>query len=167
MPLMTFGQDLPQLKLSNNGVEPIVIESEGLSANELYSKSLNWVQETYKTPSKALKANILNQKIRVDGFVRNAWWYKSLGVSFSYDIEYTVEISFKDGRYRFEYIVGDSYTEDGVKVLFNNKTWFKKNGEIKKSFIPAVASLEETMNNLSQSFYSYVSGKSIEDDSDW
>ena len=51
--------------------------------------------------------------------------------------------------------------------MFNNKTWFKKNGEIKKSFIPAVASLEETMNNLSQSFYGYVSGKSIEDDSDW
>ena len=59
MPLMTFGQDLPQLKLSNNGVEPIVIESEGLSANELYSKSLNWVQETYKTPSKALQQLIL------------------------------------------------------------------------------------------------------------
>jgi hypothetical protein len=75
---------------------------------KINNKAQNWVQETYKTPDKVLKANIVNEKIRVDGFVKDAWWYKSLGVTFFYDMEYTIEISFKDNRYRFEYIIGES-----------------------------------------------------------
>ena len=164
---LSIGQEIPKLKLTPNGVEPIVVEVDSLSASEIYQKAQNWVQETYKNPDKVLKANIANEKIRIDGFATNAWWYKSLGITNSYNMEYTIEISFKDGRYRFEYIIGQFFIDGGQKVLYDYRTFFKKNGEIRKSYIDAVPSLELTMNELSQSFYNYVSGKTTKKDNDW
>lgn len=163
---LSFGQEIPQLKLTPNGVEPIVVERDGLNASELYKKALNWVQETYKNPEKVLKANIENEKIRIDAFATDAWWYKSLGMRNSYNMEYTIEISFKDERYRFEYIIGQFYI-DGGKVLYDYRNFYKDNGDVRKSYIDAVPSLETTMNDLSYSFYNYLSGKTAKKDNDW
>ncbi|MBI9041250.1 DUF4468 domain-containing protein [Lutibacter sp.] len=164
---LSFGQEIPQLKLTPNGVEPIVIEVDDISTAELYNKALNWVQETYKNPNKVLKANIENEKIRIDGFASNAWWYKSMGIQNSYNMEYSIEISFKDGRYRFEYIVGQFFIAGGQKVLYDYRTFYKKDGVIRKSYVDAVPSLEQTMNELSLSFYNYVSGKTTNKEKDW
>ena len=40
---VTFGQELPQLTLTQNGVEPIVVDVKEKTAQELYQKALNWV----------------------------------------------------------------------------------------------------------------------------
>jgi len=164
---LSFGQEIPQLKITPNGVEPIVVEIDSMSASEIYEKAQNWVKETYKNPDKVLKANIANEKIRIDGFANNAWWYKSLGIMQTMNMEYTVEISFKEGKYRFEYIVGQFYVNGGQKALYNYSTFYKKSGEIRKTYKDAVPSLELTMNDLSKSFYNYVSGISTKNDSDW
>ena len=164
---LSIGQEIPELKLTRNGVEPIVVQVDSLTASETYKKALNWVQETYKNPDKVLKANITDEKIRIDGFATDAWWYKSLGIRNSYNMEYTIEISFKDGRYRFEYMIGQFYIDGGQKVLYDYRTFFKKSGDVRKSYKDAVPSLELTMNSLSKSFYKYVTGKTTEKDSDW
>lgn len=164
---LLIGQEIPQLKLTPNGVEPIVVEIDSLSASKIYNKAINWVQETYKNPDKVLKANIANEKIRIDGFANGAWWYKTLGITSNMDMEYTLEISFKDGKYRFEYIIGQFFLSSGEKALYNYSTFFKKDGEIRKMYSDAIPSLELTMNELSQSFYNYVSGKTSNKDGDW
>ena len=97
--ISTYSQDLPKLKLNPNGVEPIVVITDSIKATELYKKTLNWVQETYKNPEKVLKAKIENEKIRIEGFTDNAWWYKYLGATQIFGMEYSLEISFKDGKY--------------------------------------------------------------------
>tara|TARA_B100001093_G_C26676047_1_gene948338 strand:- start:373 stop:912 length:540 start_codon:yes stop_codon:yes gene_type:complete len=164
---ITFGQNIPELKLTRDSVEPIIVKTDSLTKPEIYKKALNWVQETYKNPDKVLKANIENEKIRIDGFASNAWWYKSMGIKNSYNMEYSVEIAFKDGRYRFEYNIGQFYIDGGQKVLYGYKTFFKKNGEVRKSYKDAVPSLEQTMNDLSLSFYNYVTGKTTKKNDDW
>ncbi|MBU2940851.1 DUF4468 domain-containing protein [Lacinutrix sp. C3R15] len=165
---LSIGQEIPQLKLTPNGVKPIVVVVDNLSASEIYNKALNWVQETYKNPDKVLKANIANEKIRIDGFASEAWWFKSLGILQTIDMAYTVEISFKDGKYRFEYIIGQFYVGGGQKAQYSYNSFYKKkNGEIRKTYKDAVPSLEMTMNSLSQSFYDYVIGKSTKKDNDW
>lgn len=163
---LTFGQEIELLKLTPNGVEPIVVEIEGMSASELYKNSIKWVQETYKNPDEVLKANIENEKIRIDGFAFNAWWFKSIGVRLSLDMEYTVSIDFKDGRYRFEFTIGQ-FWGDGQKVLYDYTHFFNKKGEVKNTYEDAVPSLEVTMNTLSVSFYNYVTGKTKEKNEDW
>lgn len=164
---LAFGQEIPQLKLTPKGVEPIVVEVDSLSASDIYKKALNWVQETYKNPDEVLKTNIANKKIRVIGFAKDGWWYKNfLGKQF-YNMKYTVEISFKDGRYRFEYIIGQFYIDGGKKFLADYKSFFKRNGDTRKVYSDAVPSLEQTMNNLSLSFYNYATGKTSAKDNDW
>lgn len=163
----SYSQEISKLKLTPIGVEPIVIETDSIKASELYKRALNWVQETYKNPEKVLKAKIENEKIRIDGFAENAWWYKSLGMKQNYNMEYSVEISFKDGKYRFKYIVGQFFTDSGQKVLYDYNTFFKKTGEIRSAYSDAVPSLDETMNNLSFSFYNYVTGKTTKKEEKW
>jgi hypothetical protein len=163
----SFSQEIPKLKLSPIGVEPIIVLADSIKASDLYNKSLKWVLETYKNPDKVLKAKIENEKIRIDGYTQNAWWYTSMGVRQSYNMEYSIEISFKDGKYRFEFIIGQFYIDNGQKAMFNYGSFYKKTGEIKSSYSDAVPSLEETMNSLSVSFYNYVTGKSSKKDDNW
>lgn len=163
----TYSQDIPKLKLNQNGVEPIVVITDSLKAKGLYEKTLNWVQETYKNPENVLKTKIENEKIRIEGFAENAWWYKSLGIKQNYNMEYFIEISFKDGKYKFDYIIGQFFTPKGEKVLYDYSIFFKKTGEIKNAYTDAVPSLEETMNNLSLNFYNYVTGKTNKKNDKW
>lgn len=164
---LSFAQDVPKLKLTPTGVEAIIVNVDSLKADYLFKKAVNWVQETYKNPDKVLKTKIENEKIRVDGFANNAWWYKTLGMKMSYNMDYSVEVSFKDGKYRFEFVVGQFYTDSGQKFLANYSSFFKSSGEVKGVYSEAVPSLEETMNNLSLSFYNYVTGVKTKKDSSW
>ncbi len=164
---IVLAQDIPQLKLTPNGVEPIVVQVDSLTASEIYKKALNWVQETYKNPDKVLKANITDEKIRIDGFAKPAFLWKSLGFDQSMNMDYTVEISFKDGKYRLEYIIGQFYIDGGQRARYTYTSFYKANYEIKKSYVDAVPSLEQTMNNLSKSFYNYVVGSNSNVDKDW
>tara|TARA_B100000963_G_scaffold337489_1_gene333533 strand:- start:713 stop:1246 length:534 start_codon:yes stop_codon:yes gene_type:complete len=155
------------LKLGPNGVkEPVVFEFN-LTKSEIYKKSLNWVQETYKNPKEVLRANIENEKIRINGYAINAWWNKSLGVKFTYNIDYTVQIEFKEGRCRFTYTIDQMYTSDGQRLLYTCKAFFKPNGDIKKSYIPSVPSLEKTINDLAISYKNYVSGANEKNEDNW
>ncbi len=162
-----YAQDIPKLKLTRIGVEPIVVNVDSLTAKNIYKNALNWVQETYKNPDEVLKANIENEKIRINGYSRDAWWYKSIGIILYYNIDYTIEISFKDGKYRFEYIVGQFYLKTGQRAQYGYSSFFKKSGEVRKVYISGVSSLEETMNDLSLSFYNYVTGKTKKSNDDW
>ena len=156
-----------ELKIGPLGVkEPVVFEFD-LTKNEIYKKSLNWVQETYKNPDKVLKANIENEKIRINGYAKNAWSSTSMGIKYTYNIDYTVEIEFKEGRCRFTYTIGQMYTSDGQKLLYTCKAFYKSNGDVRKSYIPSVPSLEKTINDLALSFKNYVSGITKEADDDW
>lgn len=66
---------LGQAKLTKTGFEPVVIEVEKQSSNELFKKTSNWVQETYENPDEVFKAKILNAKIRIKGFMSDAFSY--------------------------------------------------------------------------------------------
>ena len=93
-------QDLPKFELTKDGVRPIVVNIDSFSITTLYQKTLNWVQENYKNPKEVLKTNIENETIRIDGYRKNAWFYKSLGMKQEYDMEYSFLIEFKQGRIR-------------------------------------------------------------------
>lgn len=163
----SYSQEITKLKLTQNGVEPIIVITDSLKATDLYKKSLNWVQETYKNPESVLKAKIENEKIRIDGFAENAWQTESLGMKQNFNMEYSIEISFKDGKYKFEFIIGQFSVAGGQKLSWDYRTFFKKTGEIRSVYSKSVPSLEETMNNLSMLYYNYVTGKTTKKDDKW
>ena len=68
-----------------------------------------------------------------------------MGIKYTYNIDYTVEIEFKEGRCRFTYTIGQMYTSDGQKLLYTCKAFYKSNGDVRKSYIPSVPSLEKLL----------------------
>jgi hypothetical protein len=161
----SYGQSEERLTLTYDGVEPVIMQVEDKTAEQLYTSAVNWVKESYKNPDKVLKAEIEYQKIRLNGYSSKAYYWKTLGIPIYY-IEYTIEVSFKDGRYKFEFIIGQAYTQTGDKA-FSYKNFYKNNGQVRKMYKDSKLGLENTMNNLLLSFHLYVSGEAKNIDSDW
>ncbi|RZJ67671.1 MAG: DUF4468 domain-containing protein [Flavobacterium sp.] len=160
-----FAQDLPQLKLTAQGVEPVVVNVEGKNAHDIYLKTLNWVQEAYKNPDKVLKANIADEKIRVEGFKQSAWFIKGL-MKVYMDMDYTLEIEFKEGKYRFTYIIGGFKGSQGQNVSYSYEVFWKKDGSLRGMYDEAPKMIEAEMNSLNLSLYSYLTGEGKKK-SDW
>ena len=161
-----LSQEIPKLKLTPKGIEPVTLNVGGLSASEIYMKSLDWVQETYKNPNEVLKANIENKMIRIVGFSPDALSFKSVVVN-NWGVSYTLEISFKDGRCRYDYNINYFTGSDGGRAVVTYVDFYKKNGDIRKPYLPAVSSLEKTMNDLIKNYYDYVTGKTDGSNDDW
>lgn len=159
-----FAQEMP--KITKEGFSPIVVEVEGSSSSDLYNKAKEWIQTYYKNPSEVLKADIPNEMIRINGYAVDGYKMKNLGMVYGYDYEYTLEIEFKDGKYRFNYIVGDFWSL-GKRVLYSYRTFFKSDNSVKKSYQLAYDSINETANTTSFSLYDYITGKSKKEKSDW
>ena len=156
-----------QFKLTQDGVAPIVQEIEGKTAADLYNSSVNWVQTTFKNPDKVLKAKIENESIRVDGYKAQAWYYTSIGIKNYYNMQYSITVSFKEGKYRMEFTIGDFTTNTGQKLTYSYPTFFKKDGSVRGTYEEAVPSLEASMNELADALYNYLSGKTQAESSDW
>ena len=159
---IAFSQDIPQLKLTKDGVAPVTIEVNDLSRSTIYDKSLMWVNENYLNPKDAIKENIENEQLNVQGFKRKAWWYKSMGLKNYNHMYYTIQLNFKEGSFDVEYIIGEFFINEGISAQYDYRMFFKKDGTVRKQYVDAVASLELTMNTLLISLYNYVSGNSLQ-----
>ena len=106
----TFNQD--------GSTEYIVYTVDKATAADLYTKTLNWINTTYKNPDAVIKAKIENQMIRLEGLEKSAFsrTFKS-GNNADYDARYTLTLEFQDGKYRLKY-QHDKTTVDGKDVHF-------------------------------------------------
>lgn len=148
-----------KVEIKPEGIAPVVISFDSLKANDLYTKAKNWVQESYKNPEKVLKADIPNEKIRVTGFKQKAWYQKTLLTAY-FDMEYSLELDFKDGKVRASITPLESWTSgEHTKVLFDYKTFFKDNGDVRNQYRSSKTSMEESINEVIESFVAYVKKK--------
>ncbi len=180
-----FSQTLPKLILTQQGFEPIVVQIVQMKAADLYKCSINWVQLTYQNPKEVLKANIENEYIRLEGFKKGAFYRflksddkdkqllnekaKQLKLpnlqnvsptdKVYYDLSYSLEVGFKDGRYRFTF-TPKQITINASNVYFGISDFFSGQPDTNgNSYDGCVTSLEESTNALSQSLYNYLIGK--------
>lgn len=157
-----ISQDITALKLTINEVQPVEFTIDSLTTNQIYDRSLMWLQETFVNSKYVLKENIENEKIKIDGFAKKAWWYKSMGLKNFNHMEYTVQLYFKDNHVKFDYSIGQFYMLEGPKTQYDYRMFFKKDGSIRNQYVDAVSSLELTMNTLLVSYYNYITGQSIQ-----
>lgn len=161
-----IGYSQEELKITKDGYAPVVQEIEGKTATELYSKTKEWIQTYYKNPSEVLKGDIPNEMIRVDGYASNGFYFKSLGMKNYMDYEYTIEIDFKDGKYRYNVSIGQFWTKS-TKALYGYKAFFKRDGSTRKAYEVSVEEMNKRENATFMSLYNYLTGKTEERDSDW
>ena len=170
-------------------IKPVlVLESEG-SAKELFDKTINWVNETYKNPDEVIKGKIDGEYLRLNGFKSNLIKVISLGSMLVYDARYTIEIKFRDNRFRYEVTKLEQYfppsqfsTGGWVEKSFgfrtakrkgkpNRKTGERAAGKIDKSGTGDFETIKSYFENLGLSIREYADKKVVssetEADEDW
>lgn len=187
--MFVFGSVQSQEKFVYNSdglTQGLVVEIESVSQEDIYQKSINWIKESYNNPDEVIVTRIENEKIRFSGYERKCLMTKSLGMKGYNDVRYTVEVSFKDGKYRFEVISLESYTEpssitrggwgqinlvgNGLSGVFGRVKFYKKSGKIKSVFKYYPENIERLFNGLNDNLKNYLMRKNNlkhDSSSDW
>ena len=175
-------------KFSEEGfTDYAVVEVDSLSKENLYKQVKNWVLETYNTPSEVIKSEIKNKKIRIEGSKSNGMTIN--GVLFGsdyYNIRYSIEISVRDGKYKFDPISLEYYIPYSKYVsakwvdlsIFNKESLSpyyyqkgKKKGRIQSTFSSFPSSVENHFDNLNISLFNYINknkqSSEEKSDDDW
>jgi len=145
-----------EFKFSKDGFTDYVVTAcVGKTQAELYKKTLDWVAVTYKNPKEVIKAQIENDYIRIEGSSKALIVLNILGKTY-YDATYQIEISFKDGKYKFDVIEVRYYTTPsqyspggwGEFGLANTEGYYNKKGQIRSAFKYIPETLPDYFNTL-------------------
>lgn len=147
----------------------VVIDCPGKTQAELYKKAVEWVMVNYKNPNEVLKAKIENDYFRINGFSRNLLCFNGMGKTF-YDAEYQIEVSFKDGKYKFDVVaVSLLNTKSDPKIeLQNMSEYYKEDGKIRGTYKYFPEVFPVFFNDLNKSLKDFIiSGGVDSKKSDW
>lgn len=177
--LFVFGVSYSQeseFKFTKEGFTDFVVsECAGKTQTELYKKSIDWLAVTYKNPKEVLKAQIENDYIRFEGSAPGLVTLVNL-MTFTYPTTYQVEVSFKDGKYKFDvteikyYIARSQYSAGGWYDFDIKETtaYYNKKGEIRATYKNMPESLTNYFNNLNNEMKSFFMSENIPSKkSDW
>ena len=172
----SFGQET-EFKFTKEGFTDFVVtQCEGKTQAELYEETLDWVSITYKNPKEVIKAQIENDYIRIEGSSNNLLCKKVLLSTMCDNAKYQIEISFKDGKYKFDiinisgYFSGSQYSSGGwYDVKFDKMSeYYKDNGDVRSMYKNYPASFSETFNSLNISLEDFLKSYKIPSKkSDW
>lgn len=175
MPFFSYCQDTTFTFTPNGFTDYVVTKIEGKSQNDLYKKAIDWVAVTYNNPNEVIKAKIENDYIRIEGSNSDMICIKSLGTVNCNLAKYQIEISFKEGKYKFDlieiksYASPSQYTAGGWSETFlptskffethpeaKNGYFNEDTGEPKKMFKLYVENIPAEFNRLNQSLKDFL-----------
>lgn len=170
LPFMAIAQD--RFTYDQNGLNPkdLVVQVEGLDQKGLYEKTLSWIKDSYRDPDEVIKATSENDKIRIEGYQDNLICASALASTVCYGATYSIEISFKDGRYKFEpisidYRIPPSQYSSGLTVtvdFYDGSGYYNKKGKIKKATETVPTSISDLFNGLNTSLLDHITAEEEE-----
>jgi hypothetical protein len=155
-----FGQ-AEKFKMQNGEIEPLVQSISGMKSDSIYIKSNEWINYNFKKADAVIGSSIDNKMIRFTGI--NSSFARSFG--YTYDLEFQIRIEFKENRYRLT-VENLRSGNNGTFANFNLGDYYKSNGKPRKAYQDFVIGIENTLNNLNDSIYNYLTGKTAKND-DW
>ena len=149
--IFSYSQNsIEQFDMTKEGIKPIIVKLDTLkTSNIIYEKAKEWIQINYENPNVVLKGDVKNSNLRINGYKKNAWNSKVSKQTYSFDMDYTLNIEIKEGKYRLEYVI-NKFVLLGKDCLFNEKSFYEPNGTIIKGYIDAEEQIEKDINNLSK-----------------
>ena len=155
-----FGQsEHPEkFEYSTEGINNYVVTKvEGKTANEIYKKTETWIKETYRNPDKVLIMNIENEKARINGIASDLFISKNM----NFPLEYVIEISIKEGKYKFDLIsLKTSQSGEDYRKIPN----FKTDKKLIRWYGETPYRIEKYFNRLNESLKIYILEKKKKDD---
>jgi hypothetical protein len=172
---LSFAQET-EFTLNQEGLTSFVITPvKGKTQEELYKKTIDWVQVTFKNPREVIKGQIQNDYIRIEGSSENLVSFCPMGC-YNYLTRYQIEISLKDDKYKFEilnieyFITPSQYGVGGWKALDLTNTFkiksYMKNDEIRTLYKNLVR-IPLYFNNLNKELQTFILTDSTTKKKDW
>ena len=150
-------QDIPQI--SSEGFNISVNAIEGGTEKLNYDKYLKWINKNYNNANYVIGSKIENELLRFTGITSSIG--KSMG--YTYDLKYTIRIDFKDSRFRFT-TENISLGYNGIYNPIRYSDYYKKNGNIRKSYSELLKSIESEIQSILISSFNYLSNKKQKDE---
>ena len=159
----------------------IVVNIESKSATEIYKKVIEWIKVTYKNPDKVILSTIENEYVRFEGSSSAVYPVNVPLMGKSYqDTKYQIEISIKDGKYKFDligmenYISPSQYSRGGwtpntffdknVDKEYLDKFIYKKDGTL-RSYYKYINDVPVYFNDLNKSLVESITATVKKNDS--
>jgi hypothetical protein len=145
----------------------VVIVADGKISKELYDNALKYINKNYKSPDDVIKGKTDGEYLKFITHVENLLIIKNMGTKVQIDADYTCELSFKDGKVKFEIIALDMPADKGgFKVLFNGGAFdgypvYNKKGELKRP--ETKSEIENYFNSQILTLSDFLQGKSSND----
>ena len=118
--------------------------------------------ESYNSYDDVIRYEIENEKIEFTGISKTDFETKMAGRPINMDIRYTIEIAFKDGKYRFKpllveakFIWNGNDNNQWYDVDDTNSTIYKK-GILHKKYKDVPAVVERTLKRLNDNLAKYI-----------
>ena len=174
--LSTFGQEFtvtPEgLRDSlDNDKSYVVISTPDKTAEQNYNNAIKYISKIYKNPKEVIKSDIKSEYLRFDTFVSDFLVVNNMGAKISQDAKFTITLSFKDSRVKFEITNLSIYNSAGYKVTFSGSAFSgfpiynKKKTKLKRP--DTKKDIEVYFNNTINNIKGYLLEDVKSTDDDW
>lgn len=147
----------------------LVLSFEGKTAKQLYDKAFRYMNETQNNPDASTRSNIQSEYLRYKTLIIDGIRYKQGYLKLAINIEYQVDLKFKDGKIKYELLnikmpardnnyslVFSAGKLDGYYIVYDNK------GKLYKK--EAKDDLETLFNSRVKDFIDYINKDESNDD---
>jgi len=151
----TAKRDIPDFEIDNDGVQPIVVVFDGLSKNELYTRTLDWCDDYYKNRDESFISAFENEEVEIVS-KKGILISRINGIDLFADLEYRFVIEFIENEIRMSFSSlgeADQITED---VSQEEQDAIDKNAKIKKMSEDVKVQTEQMMNEIASSLVDYI-----------
>jgi hypothetical protein len=169
---LSFSQE-NKFTLTKEGLTDFIVTPvENKTAIQIYNKTIEWISKTYKDPKEVIKAEIINDYIRIEAVSNSLICINAAGSKICNPTTYMIEISVKDGKYKFDVLdLSQFSTQSNSWFLFKfdaeqMKTAYDKKGELKKYCI-YYPEIPEYFNSLNESLKNFILEKNSTTKKDW
>lgn len=149
----------------------IITDVPNKTKSEIYQKVINWIKTTYKNPESVIVSEIKDEYVKINGATSGLTTWRIMGLPYNTENKYSVEISVKDGKYKFNVIEVQYYSEptkyssggwENYQITEDiNNNLYKKSGEVKGSHKIADKAIPEYFNQLNKSLLDYINSNEV------
>ena len=104
---------------SNNDKSYVVINTPDKTAEQNYNNVLKYINKTYKNPKEVIKGDISFEYLKFDTFVSDFLFVKNGITKVNNRARFSIEISFRNDKVKFEVINLRIFNDAGYEVLFS------------------------------------------------
>ena len=160
----TFAQDTA-FKFSKDGLTDFIVTNYEGSAKDTYARAQAWVKDNTKKDlvNFVVVSYVENEKLVVEGVKQNFLCSKAGGSNVCTFATFTIAITFKDGKYKFEAIGLSEKATNSINTVVHNlddfSEYYNPDGSLKKYKDDVPAAYESLFNDLNKSLIVFMDKK--------